>query len=201
MICPGFCATDHEIGAPTGICHVCSEANPQEVDAATAATTELREAPHAFSCSHTGLDGTCIVCEDCVEEIKETFDLFDTDSSCSTDLEKVKAAMRALGFEPKQEEIQNMISDVHDDGSRRIEYEKFLKMMMHKILNKDPKDEILKAFSFGMTDEELTQCTEVQARGFPHDHGKLLQGVFREMIDEADRDGDGEVNEESSCVS
>ena len=137
MICPGFCATDHEIGAPTGICHYCSEANPQEIDGATAATTELREAPHALSCSDT-------VCEDCVEEIKETFDLFDTDSSGSIDPEKVKAAMRALGFEPKQEEIQNMISDVHDDGSRRIEYEKFLKMMMHKILNKVPKDEILR---------------------------------------------------------
>ena len=194
MICPGFCAIDHEIGAPTGICHECSQTNPQEIDGATAATTELREAPHALSCSDT-------VCEDCVEEIKETFDLFDTDSSGSIDPEKVKAAMRALGFEPKQEEIQNMISDVHDDGSRRIEYEKFLKMMMHKILNKDPKDEILKAFSFGMTDEELTQCTEVQARGFPHDHGKLLQDVFGDMIAEADREGDGEVNEESSCVS
>ena len=130
MICPGFCAIDHEIGDPTGICHECSEANPQEIDGATAATTELREAPHALSCSDT-------VCEDCVEEIKETFDLFDTDSSGSIDPEKVKAAMRALGFEPKQEEIQNIISDVHDDGSRRIEYEKFLKMMMHKILNKN----------------------------------------------------------------
>ena len=72
-----------------------------------------------------------------MEEIKDTFDLFDIDSSGSIDPEKVKVAMRALGFEPKQEEIQNMISDVHDDGSRRIEYEKFLKMMMHKILNKN----------------------------------------------------------------
>ena len=97
MICPGFCATDHEIGAATGICHLCSEANPQEVDGATAATTELREAPQALSCSDTGFDGTRIVCEDCVEEIKETFDLFDTDSSGSIDPEKVKAAMRALG--------------------------------------------------------------------------------------------------------
>ena len=128
------------------------------------------------------------------QSIKETFDAFDTDSSGSIDPEKVKAAMRALGFEPKQEEMQNIISDDHDDGSRRIEYEKFLKMMMHKIMNKVPKDEIKETFSsFGMT--------EVQARGFPHDHGKLLQDVFREMIAEADREGDGEVNEESSCVS
>ena len=107
------------------------------------------------------------------------------------------AAMHALGFEPKQKDVQKMISDVYDDGSRRIEYEKFLDMIMHKILNKNPKYEILKLFSFEMTDEELTQCTGVQPRGFPHDHGKLLQGVFGDMIDEADRDGDGEVNEES----
>ena len=131
-----------------------------------------------------------------MEEIKQTFDLFDTNSSGSIDPEEVKAAMHALGFEPKQKEIQNMISDVYDDGSRRIEYEKFLEMIMHKILNKNPKDEILKSFSFEMTGEELTQCTEVQARGFPHDHGKLLQGVFGKMIDEADRDGDGEINME-----
>ena len=30
--------------------------------------------------------------------------------------------MRALGFEPKKEEIQKMISDVDDDGSGTIEY-------------------------------------------------------------------------------
>merc|ERR1712014_95531 len=61
-------------------------------------------------------------------------------------LEELKVAMRALGFEPKKEEIQKMISDVDDDGSGTIGYEEFLKMMTHKILNRDPKDEILKAF-------------------------------------------------------
>ena len=125
-----------------------------------------------------------------MKEIKQTFDLFDTNSSGSIDPEEVKAAMHALGFEPKQKEIQKMISDVYDDGSRRIEYEKFLEMIMHKILNKNPKDEILKSFSFEMTDEELTQCTEVQARGFLHDHGNLLHSVSGKMIDEADRDGE-----------
>ena len=39
-----------------------------------------------------------------------------------------------------------MISDVDDDGSGTIEYEEFLKMITHKILNMDPKDESLKAF-------------------------------------------------------
>merc|ERR1712061_488156 len=79
------------------------------------------------------------------QEIKEAFDLFDTDGSGSIDSKELKVAMRALGFEPKKEEIQKMISDVDDDGSGTIEYEEFLKMMTPKILNRDPKAEILKA--------------------------------------------------------
>ena len=57
------------------------------------------------------------------QEIKEAFDLFDTDGSGSIDSKELKVAMRALGFEPKKEEIQKMISDVDDDGSGTIEYE------------------------------------------------------------------------------
>ena len=62
----------------------------------------------------------------------------------SIDAKELKVAMRALGFEPKKEEIQKMIADVDDDGSGSIEFEEFLKMMTQKILNRDPKDEILK---------------------------------------------------------
>lgn len=54
------------------------------------------------------------------QEIKEAFDLFDTDGSGEIDSKELKVAMRALGFEPKKEEIQKMISDVDDDGSGTI---------------------------------------------------------------------------------
>ena len=46
-----------------------------------------------------------------------------------------------------------MISDVDDDCSDTIEYEEVLKMMMHKIFNRDLKDEILKAFRIFDDDE------------------------------------------------
>ena len=48
LIGPGCCATDHELGALTGICHRCSEANPQEVDGASRATTELADEECGF---------------------------------------------------------------------------------------------------------------------------------------------------------
>ncbi|CAE7369472.1 CTN [Symbiodinium necroappetens] len=36
------------------------------------------------------------------QEIKEAFDLFDTDGSGEIDSKELKVAMRALGFEPKK---------------------------------------------------------------------------------------------------
>ncbi len=45
------------------------------------------------------------------QEIKEAFDLFDTDGSGAIDAKELKVAMRALGFEPKKEEIKKMIAD------------------------------------------------------------------------------------------
>ena len=42
------------------------------------------------------------------QEIREAFDLFDTDGSGTIDAKELKVAMRALGFEPKKEEIKKV---------------------------------------------------------------------------------------------
>merc|ERR1719240_1901814 len=100
-----------------------------------------------------------------------------------------------------------MISDVDDDGSGTIEYEEFLKMMTHKILNRDPKDEILKAFrlfdddetgkiSFKYLKRVAKELQEMIDEADRDGDGEVNEEELQEMIDEADRDGDGEVNEE-----
>lgn len=43
--------------------------------------------------------------------------------------------MRALGFEPKKEEIKRMIADVDKEGSGTIDYTDFLNMMTHKMVS------------------------------------------------------------------
>ena len=42
--------------------------------------------------------------------------------------------MRALGFEPKKEEIKKMISDIDKDGSGTIDFNEFLQMMTSKMV-------------------------------------------------------------------
>merc|ERR1712146_54848 len=128
--------------------------------------------------------------DDQIQEMGEAFDLFDTDGSGSIDAKELKVAMRALGFEPKKEEIQKMISDVDDDGSGTIEYEESL-----KILNRDPKDEILKAFRL-FDDDETGKISFKNLKRVAKELGeRMTDEELQEMIDEADRDGDGEVNE------
>jgi Ca2+-binding EF-hand superfamily protein len=50
------------------------------------------------------------------------------------DAKELKVAMRALGFEPKKEEIKKMISDIDKDGSGTIDFTEFLEMMTSKMV-------------------------------------------------------------------
>ena len=55
--------------------------------------------------------------------------------------------MRALGFEPKKDEIRKMISDIDKDGDGTIDFDEFMMMMSAKMAEKDSREEIMKAFN------------------------------------------------------
>merc|ERR1712139_471623 len=79
------------------------------------------------------------------QEIREAFDLFDTDGSGAIDAKELKVAMRALGFVPKKDEIRKMISDIDKDADGTIDYDEFMQMMTVKMSEKDSREEICKA--------------------------------------------------------
>jgi hypothetical protein len=61
--------------------------------------------------------------EEEVEEIREAFNLFDTDGSGTIDPKELKSAMQSLGFEAKNATIYQMISDIDKDGSGAIDFD------------------------------------------------------------------------------
>merc|ERR1712097_207220 len=71
--------------------------------------------------------------EEQLDEIREAFSLFDADASGMIDIRELKAAMRALGFEVKNEELKKMVADIDGDGNGTIEFGEFLQMMTGKI--------------------------------------------------------------------
>merc|ERR1711937_62184 len=130
------------------------------------------------------------------QEIKEAFDLFDVDGSGNIDLKELTIAMKALGCEPKPGEIEKMIAEVDDDGGGEIGFDEFLKMMTHKILNKDPKEDMLKAFR--LIEPESTGFVTFKnlKRVARETNQTLTDDELQQMLDDADRDGDGQLNED-----
>ena len=130
------------------------------------------------------------------QEIKEAFDLFDTDGSSTIDAKELKVAMRALGFEPKKEEIRKMIADADRDGSGVIDFPEFLDMMTTKMAERDPREEMLKAFRL-FDDDETGKISFKNLKRVAKELGEnMTDDEIQEMIDEADRDGDGEIGED-----
>lgn len=129
------------------------------------------------------------------EEIKEAFDLFDTEGSGKIDAKELKIVMRALGFEPKKEEIRNIILDVDREGTGQIEYSDFLDVMTIKMKERDPVEEMKKAFRLFL-DDDGDKITLKHLKKVAKDLGETMtEEELQEMIDEADRDGDGAISE------
>eukprot|EP00979_Chaetoceros_neogracilis_P013879 scaffold4139_cov254-Chaetoceros_neogracile.AAC.3 len=129
-------------------------------------------------------------------EIKEAFDLFDTDCSGSIDAKELKVAMRALGFEPKKEEIRKLMLDVDKSGDGQIDFDEFLTMMTVKMGQRDSKEEMKKAFQL-FDDDETGKISFKNLKRVSKDLGEnMADSDLQEMIDEADREGTGEVSVE-----
>ena len=104
--------------------------------------------------------------------------------------------MRALGFECKRDEIKKMIADVDQNGSGVIDYNEFLDMMTQKMAERDPREEMIKAFRL-FDDDETGKITFRNLKRVAKELGEnMTDDEINEMIEEADRDGDGEISEE-----
>lgn len=97
------------------------------------------------------------------QEIKEAFELFDTDKDRCLDYHELKVAMRALGFDLKKAEVLKILRDHDKTGHGLMEFDDFAKIskssenyifailpyncpVSERILARDPLDEIKRAF-------------------------------------------------------
>merc|ERR1712125_217282 len=124
--------------------------------------------------------------EEQLDEIREAFSLFDADASGMIDIRELKAAMRALGFEVKNEELKKMVADIDGDGNGTIEFGEFLQMMTGKMGEK----------VFKLFDDDNTN--KISFRNLARVAEELGENIddeeLQDMINQADRDGDGEIN-------
>ncbi|MCJ1341595.1 Calcium-binding component of the spindle pole body (SPB) half-bridge [Bachmanniomyces sp. S44760] len=143
------------------------------------------------------------------EEINEAFGLFDLDKDSKIDYHELKVAMKALGFDLPKAEIVSILQ-THGSPSTTnpnippsthptrllLSLPSFQKIMAARILARDPREEILRAFD--LFDEGSKGKIDLQdLRRVARELGEgLEEEELIAMIEEFDLDGDGAIDKE-----
>jgi centrin-3 len=129
--------------------------------------------------------------EDQKAEIREAFDLFDSNKTGCVDYRELKVSMRALGFDVKKAEVMELMKKYDRNETGSIQWEDYFEILSEKYLNRDPIEEIIKAFKL-FDDEGTGKITLKNLRRVARDLGENLSDEeLQAMIDEFDKDQDG----------
>eukprot|EP00536_Pseudo-nitzschia_multiseries_P002086 jgi/Psemu1/235350/estExt_Genewise1.C_280011 len=132
--------------------------------------------------------------EEQIAEFKEAFSLFDKDGDGTIDSEELGGILRSLGNQPTEEEIEDMMREADTDGNGTIDFAEFVEMMPTQERDDDAEEEMLEAFRVFDTDGNGSITAEELRQIFINLGEKLTDEEISDMINEADKDGDGEIN-------
>ncbi|EER12718.1 Caltractin, putative [Perkinsus marinus ATCC 50983] len=141
------------------------------------------------------LDGKRAMTLDQLEEVREAFALFDSDNSGCIDAREIKAAMRALGIEDVSKDmVGRMLADVGKHPSQTVTLDEFCDMMAPKMASKDSREEIMKIFKL-FDEDNIGKITFRSLKRVSTELGENIpDDELMEMIEEADRSGDGTIS-------
>ena len=140
-------------------------------------------------------------------QIKEIFDLFDTDGGGTIDRQELRVAMTALGFQDakiddnrRHEEQERMLNTVDSDGSNSVSLEEFRALMKGELTMADPREEVKAIFmalssTEGDNDPGVITLSKLRAAAQKF-HVRLSEDELRVMMSEADVEGDQNVDED-----
>ena len=129
-------------------------------------------------------------------EIRQAFDLFDSEGQGVIDANALKVVLRALGFEPRKEQVKQMIASVDSSERGLIDFNEFLELLLQKMSEKDTKEDAMRAFrQFDLDHQGRISFANLQA--VARELGETMTDEeISEMITAADLDKDGFISEE-----
>lgn len=128
-------------------------------------------------------------------EVKNAFSLFDKDGDGSITKKELGVALRSIGQNPSESDLNEMISTLDEDGNGTIEFKEFVSIMVsERTKNATNEEEIKRVFRVFDSDGD-GQITAVEIKKAMTALGeKVTDKEVKDMIRQADVDGDGFVN-------
>lgn len=151
------------------------------------AAAELREAYDLFDGEKRGLIN---MCEEC---LRYPDAIIPNNCCCRHEL---KVLMRALGFQVKKAALVKMVYDVDPHNEGFVDFPLFCDIMAERYADRNPEEEILKAFQ--LFDSDASGKISIKnLRQVARELGEELNETeLRAMIEEFDRDNDGEISQD-----
>ncbi|CAB3406033.1 unnamed protein product [Caenorhabditis bovis] len=133
--------------------------------------------------------------EEEILEFKEAFLLFDKDGNGTISIKELGVAMRALGQNPTEQQMLEIIQDVDLDGNGQVEFPEFC-VMMKRIMKDTDREMIREAFKVFDRDGNGV-ITAQEFKIFMINMGMCFdEAEVEEMMREVDCDGNGEIDYE-----
>jgi calcium-binding protein CML len=82
-----------------------------------------------------------------IARLKEVFDHFDADGSGSIDAGELRNVFQSMGTEVSEQEMEDMIAGVDDDGSGQIEFQEFMVLMCSNFGSRSFEEDMREAFT------------------------------------------------------
>ena len=114
-----------------------------------------------------------VVSSEQMESLQNAFDTFDSNQDGVLEPNELEPAIRALGFNPRSEEIRDMIEDT---GNTSIDIKAFVYMVYHHSRNVDVERELIDAFR--VFDRKGTQTLSQQKMR------EILKNIRKPLSDE-----------------
>ncbi|KAF7884747.1 uncharacterized protein EAF02_005083 [Botrytis sinoallii] len=118
----------------------------------------------------------------------------DGDGTIST--AELAEAMKSLGQNPSDAEIQDMINEVDVDQSGTVDFDEFLKMMTAETKGVDFEQEMRSAFQVFDVDGSGTISPEEIYKLMASLGENLSEDEIKSMVKEVDKNGDGSIDYE-----
>jgi len=131
-----------------------------------------------------------------IGQFQDAFQQFDTDQDGQVSSREVGYIMRSVGQNPSEAEIQDMVMAVDKDGTGSIDFPEFLMMMALKFNTENAEEEVREAFKVFDGDGNGYINRQELSVVMANIGEKLSPDEIQAMIDEADVDGDGQINYE-----
>jgi centrin-1 len=135
-----------------------------------------------------------VLSQDQLGEIQEAFTLFDSESKGALDARELKAAVRAMGFDVKKEQVRKMMLEVGKETNQLVNLTDFTEMLRPRMHEKGSREELMKIFQL-FDDNRSGKITLRDLKRVATEIGEsITEDELKEMLGEADRDGDGALN-------